>query len=191
MTTCGKVYTFTEEDFNKIASRVVASFSNKSFTKDDILKVFESVTSEKVSLHQFIEKYVKLFQGGDKLSNVYKNAVTYWSKLSTDGRKKFLHCDQKSQPSSNSLRKLCNLYSNAKSNDDVEDCKAFVLKGKKTSKYWMYIQYLDGGLELFSVSSNSFTKDKKMFNDCEQRDCFIIKQILLKKKKGWVAFEMH
>ena len=72
---------------------------------------------------------------------------------------------------------------------DFPDGKVIKLKmpGKNNIKLWICI-ITDDNIRLYSGQYGNLKEDVKNFNDIEQCNCFVEKQVLILKKKGYVNF---
>lgn len=178
-------YSFTTEELDKIAEKIVKKYSRKKFTEDDLKKIVDNedipkkkINRSKTSFQIFMEEY-RNKNKGTKQSLLFQNGASTWNKLSEIEKEIYIN-------RANILkteRKKSN--ENNKLNEDSEFVK-MILNCKKNIKIWMYKKLDEYNLILKQGTRGSDLKtENKCFNDTQQMDCYLNKQILLKKKRGF------
>ena len=84
------------------------------------------------------------------------------------------------------LKNEKNTLQEEKKEEQNEGFKKLYLKCKKNDKVWMYKVMDSFTLEMKQgIVGNELKKESKNFNDEDQLNCFLNKQISLKRKKGY------
>ena len=119
------------------------------------------------TFHQFMESFLEKNSNDEEktISSLFKEGAKIW--------KKFLR-----------QTKFC-----CSVEKEFPDGKVIKLKmhGKNNTKLWICIIRNDN-IRLYSGQDGNLKENVKNFNDIEQCECFVEKQVLILRKKGYVNF---
>lgn len=180
-----KEYTFTEEEIDVLTKIIVDRYSRKKFTEDDLKRMINNngnprkkKNSSKTGFHLYMEK-VREDNKGEKQSKLFIQGGNTWNEMSENEKKDYLKKAEE-------MKKKEMIKKEEIEEDDTDNYERMYLKCKKNDKVWMYRVLDTFTLEIMEgILGNKLKKEIKNFNDEDQLECYLNKQINLKRKKGY------
>lgn len=174
-------YSYTGEEIEELLSKIVKEYSRKKFTEDDIVRIIDNNPKKKVNRRQtgyniFMDEYREDKQG-EKQSELFKKGGKYWKELTEEEKTRYKdEAEQKKREGGEEKE------------DEYEEYIKYELKCKNKDKIWMYkIEDEDNKLLMYNgMIGSKMKKEEKKFLDDEQLNCYLNKQLLLKRKKGYI-----
>ena len=179
------VYTFTPEEIDILTQNIVKTYSRKKFTEDDLKRMVDNngipkkkINRSKTAFHFYMEE-VREKNKGEKQSVLFKQGGNNWNEMSENNKQDYFKKAEE-------LKNEKNILQEEKKEEQDEGFKKLYLKCKKNDKVWMYKVLDSFTLEMKQgIVGNELKKESKNFNDEDQLNCFLNKQISLKRKKGY------
>ena len=180
-----EVYTFTPEEIDSLVENIVKTYSRKKFTEDDLKRMVDNngipkkkINRSKTAFHFYMEE-VRGKNKGEKQSVLFKQGGTNWNEMSENNKQDNF---KKAEELKNEKKNL----NDEQKKDNDEGFSKMYLKCKKNDKIWMYKVLDTFSLEMKQgIIGNELKIEKKNFNDDDQLNCYLNKQINLKRKKGY------
>ena len=175
-------YTFTEIEMSDLLKYIVSIYSRKKFTEDDLKRIIDGVEKKKSNRRKtgfniFMDE-LRHENKGKRQSDLFKKGGTDWQELPEI---------KKNEYKKTAYQLLQHTEENKEENkEELDDFIKMELKCKNNNKSWMY--KIDNDV-LVIKEGNIETKLKEdiiNFNDEEQLECYLNKQIILKKNRGYV-----
>lgn len=161
-------YTFTEEEMTELLNYIVRVYSRKKFTEDDLKRVIDG--NEKNRQETFTHKLIE------------NNKDEKQSKSFGNNSKELLKIEKKGyEDMAYSLGEI-----EDESKGSLDDFTKMELKCKNNEKIWMYKVEEDILLIKEGVINKKLKEETINFNDEDQLECYLNKQIILKKNRGYV-----
>ena len=180
-----KEYTFTEEEIDVLTKNIVDRYSRKKFTEDDLKRMINNdgnplpkKNRSKTGFHLYMEK-VREDNKGEIQSKLFIQGGNTWNEMSENEKKDYLiKAEEMKKKEMNKKEEIAE--------EDIDNYDRMYLKCKKNDKVWMYRVLDTFTLEIMEgILGNKLKKEIKNFNDEDQLECYLNKQINLKRKKGY------
>ena len=162
-------YTFTEEEMTELLNYIVSVYSRKKFTEDDLKRVIDG--NEKNRKQTFTHKLRENNKGESQLESFGNN------------RQELLESEKKEYK--DIAYNLGELVED-ESKGPLDNFTKMELKCKNNDKIWMYKVDEDILVIKEGLINKKLKEETINFNDEDQLECYLNKQIILKKNRGYV-----
>ena len=184
-----EVYTFTPEEIDLLTQNIVKEYSRKKFTEDDLKRMVDNngerrkkINRSKTGFHIYMDE-LREKNIGEKQSELFKQGGNNWNEMSETIKQEYF---KKAEELKNEKNEKNISERKEKKEEEEEGYEKMYLECKKNNKIWMYKVKDSFTLEMKQgIIGNDLKKDSKSFNDEDQLNCYLNKQIHLKRKKGY------
>ena len=166
-------YTFTEEEMTELLNYIVSVYSRKKFTEDDLKRVIDGNENDRRQAgNLFISK---LREETERQSELLK-------KVGNNSQELLKSENKESKDIAYNLLEIVE----DESKESLDDFTKMELKCKNKQKIWMYKVNEDILLLKEGIINKKLKEVTINFNDEDQLECYLNKQIILKKSRGYV-----
>ena len=160
-------YTFTEEQMTELLKYIVSKYSRKKFTEDDLKRVIDGNEKNK-------ETGIK----GERQSDLIKKGENNLQELLESKKKEYNNIAY-------NIREI-----EEESKESLYDFNKMELICKNKHKIWMYKVAEDILVIKEGLIDKKLKEETINFNDEDQLECYLNKQIILKKNRGYVETQL-
>ena len=182
-------YTYTPEEIDKLVNKIVKELSRKKFTENDIIRIIDDIPKKRVNrrttgYNLFMGEYREDKQG-EKQSEIFKKGGKDWKELSEREKNRYINEAEEKKKELDGEKEE---KEEKEKESEYEGYKKYELKCKNKCKLWMYKKELEQNnlIMCSGILGSKIKKENKIFLDDDQLECYLNKQIELRRTKGYI-----